>query len=444
MEYRVLRIRSISLARTVCLAAVMAMLVAVASRFPLYAVAAEGAPDGTATPQPTNRFSQFPSPPGKQIDLIRALPDGTWLELGPPAPDPKWGRGRGRAWAANLPVATSLGLAFFYGEGIHGWWDEKTGRYMDDLWAYDINANRWITVYPGTDVRHPPKLHVNKDGFPTLDSGEPIPIGTPVHNYQASTWDPKRKTFLTMEVRDVDYDKSMPSIYAFIQANKNRLNANHASPWIYDTTIDKWRRHATLTPSPETGPGDVLFYIPFMDKVFFRRHDEVWFYDPGGNSWKQVTPGGPALPFGIDAAACYDPKRQRIYIGGGDYPVATGPNAFWIYDIRNNRWIDPKPKGSPGGNRYGADSEEMHYDSASDTVLLFRHSDEQKAIYAYSPETNEWKLVADHLPKRWYAEYGVGGTAGFYDSALNAHFFYVAGDSDDDGTMYVYRYKKAK
>ncbi len=32
---------------------------------------------------------------------------------------------------------------------------------------------------------------------------------------------------------------------------------------------------------------------------------------------------------------------------------------------------------------------------------------------------------------------------GFYAPELNAHFFYIAHDSHDRGTLWVYRYKKA-
>ena len=33
------------------------------------------------------------------------LADNSWLELGMPAADPKWGRARGRAWTARMPLA---------------------------------------------------------------------------------------------------------------------------------------------------------------------------------------------------------------------------------------------------------------------------------------------------------------------------------------------------
>lgn len=33
------------------------------------------------------------------------------------------------------------------------------------------------------------------------------------------------------------------------------------------------------------------------------------------------------------------------------------------------------------------------------------------------------------------------GNFGFYDPVLNVYFYYFAGDSNDDGSMWVYRYQ---
>jgi hypothetical protein len=32
--------------------------------------------------------------------------------------------------------------------------------------------------------------------------------------------------------------------------------------------------------------------------------------------------------------------------------------------------------------------------------------------------------------------------SGFYDPVLNVHYYHLAGDSDENGTMLVYRYRK--
>jgi hypothetical protein len=41
------------------------------------------------------------------------------------------------------------------------------------------------------------------------------------------------------------------------------------------------------------------------------------------------------------------------------------------------------------------------------------------------------------------AEWPRGQVNAFYDPLLNAHFFHIAGDSDDNGVIAVYRYKRA-
>src|SRR4051794_21699685 len=88
-------------------------------------------------------LKELPSQPGPHVEKIRALGENQWLELGKPAADAKWGRARGRSWCATMPFAPKLRGAFLYGEGVHGY-AKTDGRYMDDLWVYDINSHRWI------------------------------------------------------------------------------------------------------------------------------------------------------------------------------------------------------------------------------------------------------------------------------------------------------------
>ena len=74
----------------------------------------------------------LPSKPGPHIEKIKSLADDSWLELGSPTPDPRWGRARGRSWTSEMPLAPELRGAFLYGEGQHGY-TKPDGHYMDDL-----------------------------------------------------------------------------------------------------------------------------------------------------------------------------------------------------------------------------------------------------------------------------------------------------------------------
>src|ERR1041385_336201 len=123
----------------------------------------------------------LPSAPGPLIEKIKALGDNQWLKLGVPAPDPKWGKARGRAWGAHMAYAPELNAAFFSGEGVHGY-VMPDGHYMDDVWAYDVNANRWICLYPGTDTKSV-ALKMDANGFEVNEIGQPIPIAQMGHAF---------------------------------------------------------------------------------------------------------------------------------------------------------------------------------------------------------------------------------------------------------------------
>jgi hypothetical protein len=161
-----------------------------------------------------------------------------------------------------------------------------------------------------------------------------------------------------------------------------------------------------------------------------------------------MSPKGPPPPFGIDATSCYDSKRERIFIGGGSYPSAPeGTNALWVYDLKTESWVNPKPKGAPckGSTGYATLNALLLYDPAHDKVLLVYHSyhytkEDRMGVYVYDPATNAWADEALDIPKGLRNRQVKNG---FYDPTLNAVFIHSASDSQDDGVIWVYRYKKS-
>src|SRR5262249_26166889 len=112
-------------------------------------------------------------------------------------------------------------------------------------------------------------------------------------------------------------------------------------------------------------------------------------------------------------------------------------------------WIDPQPKGAParGSTSYPTKNALMEYDPVNDVVLLVVHSSfdskkETQGVYVYDPKTNSWTTEA--LPLAEHLGASTKPKNGFYDPALNVLFLHAAGDSQDDGTIWVYRYKGAK
>src|SRR5262245_7782640 len=139
--------------------------------------------DELAAGQP---LKDLPSKPGPHVDKIGSMGDNSWLELGPPKQDPKWGKARGRSWCAAMPYAPELGGAFLFGEGVHGY-AKPEGRYMDDLWLYDVNGHRWICCYPGADTKTL-DLHLDDDGFEATRDGELLPVASQAHGYSMNTY----------------------------------------------------------------------------------------------------------------------------------------------------------------------------------------------------------------------------------------------------------------
>src|SRR5262245_40179466 len=128
---------------------------------------------GNALSQETKGpLAGLPSAAGPHLEKIRALGDNSWLELGAPAPDPQWGRACGRSWTTLMPYAPELQGAFLFGEGVHGH-TKPNGRYMDDLWFYDLRGHRWMCCYPGSDTKTL-DLKISGDGLDVNAEGEPI------------------------------------------------------------------------------------------------------------------------------------------------------------------------------------------------------------------------------------------------------------------------------
>ncbi|MGB0629143.1 MAG: hypothetical protein ACPGRZ_00480 [Alphaproteobacteria bacterium] len=378
----------------------------------------------------------LPSPAGKTVQQIRDLAPGRWLDLGRPAPDAEWGYARGRAWTAKMAYSKALGGAFLFGEGVHGWHNRANGRYMDGLWLYDVNAHRWVNLYPGTDTRRPPRLTVTRDGFEGVSADRPVPIATMVHGYQMTAWDPRRQLFHAMPNLHGYVANALPSVARFRSENKHRLNKRAASPWMFDPWNRRWHRLRTAGPSPRSGYGHVLAYLPNSDRLFHYDAKRVAYYLPDRNTWTYPAVSGPRPPFGIDPTACHDPQRDRMYIGGGSYPVAKGSNAFWIYDTKNDHWIDPAPTGSPGGNSFNTNIAVMTCETRNDRVLVFRHAQGRRGVYIFDAAKNAWRPTPVDLPDTFAPNRVVNG---FYHPELNVHLLHVSRDSEPDGRIFVFR-----
>ncbi len=404
------------------------------------ATAGEAQPAGQGA-ESKGPLASLPSKPGPHVEKIKALGDGQWLSLGKPVPDPKWGAAPGRAFTCKMAAAPDLGGAFLYGEGEHGGTTRRgdVEYYNDDLFFYDLNAHAWVCCHPGTPVKGPKLKFDPKLKCEVNDNGEPLPVAVMIHGYADTAYSSKRKLFAGLPNGSYFYwGKDLGRR----RESKNVEEMHKQGPWLYDAAGGKWElRLKSGGPKPEYG-GVLEFVQRGGQELLFRyvRDGAVWLYDLDKREWSEAKPKGPRPPWGIEPNACYDTKRNRIYMGGGQYPEAKDTNALWAYDIKDNGLIDLKARDSKL-RLYATWGAVMTYDSVNDKVVLMRSNPSgggPVGIFVYDPETNAWS-DSQPFPK----EVAWQKVNGFYSAELNAHVYHSAGDSVRDGVIHVYRLKAA-
>lgn len=391
-------------------------------------------------------LAQLPSKPGTHIEKIKALGDNEWLNLGAPAADPKWGKARGRAWGAKaLIFAPNKRGAFLFGEGVHAY-VKPDGHVMDDLWFYDINKHAWLCLYPGTNTKaftqrvKDRQLLIDENGQLIDRDKQPIPVHTLIHAWGYLAYDSDRKKFTFQAGNGLNRyflggEQLMDEGLKLLEGQMKGKKGVVFSPWFYDVASGQFERSPTTNPTPINAGGfSQLHYLPSRKQFFFAGSDTVAIFDPARNLWSDARPKGPA-PKGYDGCGCYDSRRGRIYRNDGDASKGEG---LMAYDIESNSWSHLKPTGT-GPGPANTNAAFYEYDARLDIVVAIHFQGKRAGIYIYDPQSNSW---ADPLPFPADGPRFHFAANTFFDRELNAFFCHVAGDSSDDGMMWVYRYKK--
>ena len=394
-------------------------------------------------------LAELPSKPGAHIEKIKALGDNQWLHLGVPAPDPKWGKARGSSWGAKaLILAPDLRGAFLFGEGVHAY-VKPDGHSMDDLWFYDINKHAWTCLYPGMNTKtltqrvKDKELIIDENRQLIDNEKQPIPLHTLCHAWGYLTYDSDRKKFAFLSWNTGDQipryflggEKQMDEGLKLLEEQMKGKKKAIFSPWFYDVASGKFERSPANNPTAINAGGFPQFhYLPSKKQFFAVGSDTVAIFDPAKNQWSDAKPKGPS-PKGYDACGCYDFKRNRFYRNDGDGSTGEG---LMAYDLEGNSWSHLKPTGT-APEAANTNAAFYEYDVRLDVVVAIHFKGKTTGIFVYDPKTNSW---ADPLP--FPAD---GPKFGFaantcYDRELNAYLCHVAGDSNDNGVVWVYRFKK--
>ncbi|MHC4916312.1 MAG: Kelch repeat-containing protein [Planctomycetota bacterium] len=396
----------------------------------------------------------LPSAPGAHVARINAMGDRSWLDLGAPKPDPKWGRAPGRSYNNKMGYAPDLVGAFLQGEGVHGGrgTGPRAGYYNDDVFFYDLMAHGYICIYPGTKEDRV-KFRVDEKGFCSAPDGQNLPVALAGHSYECLSYNVHTGEFMTLLIGS-PYAREIQAILPIKGKDGVRGRKNGRHPYFYSTLSGRWERRKIEGPGPSGGPGTTLRYIPDRKlTVFFnRRAKELWSYDHGTNKWDKVKPQGVMPQARQEGTTAYDSKRGRLYIFNDIQEHIPG-----VYDFRTNTFSTLKAANQPyppsGAREEGArilasTSSSAHYASVAGTVGMRlrirkkgggRGPSTNLGLAIYDPEKNAWEKEIVPLPG---AAQRKGAWNSCYSPELNVHVFHLAGDSQPNGTVVLYRHKR--
>ncbi len=397
--------------------------------------------------KPAGPLAGLPSAPGPHLQKITALGEGEWLNLGKPAPDPKWGQGRGRSWSHKMAYAPEYRGAFLCGAGPHAF--IKPDGHYDDIFFYNLNAHAWIAIFPGVDTRtfgedcKAGRLKVNDDGQLCDQDGHVVPLAARSHSGQTHTYDPDSHRWIYNGCAtggiDPDWWSAKAAWYTSgLEFIKGKPDKVAHQPLYFDTISGRFARPVGTKPARGGGArGEVTFYLPTRKAIWAYSSDQgQQIGDPATGQWK-VTKKPKGAPGGGDYGACYDSKRHRIYLSTGGKPTANEGHVY-IYDVATDSWSNPPNKGDalelPSTN-VGV----LNYDMVADRVVIFCGKEH---VAAWNPESGEWTpkiAMPAAFPGVSYPSYH-----GFYSPDVNAHLVYVASDGGDNGTVWVYRHKRER
>ncbi|MBL8025106.1 MAG: T9SS type A sorting domain-containing protein [Fibrobacteres bacterium] len=387
-----------------------------------------------------NPLAGLPSAQGSHIDSIKAMPDNGWLSLGAPAGDPKWGRAYGCAWGGrSIVTAPEIRGAFRTGEGFHAG-VKSNGFGQDDYWFYDINSNKWICIYPGTNIKgfndsvKAGALKADSLGRAVDRTGQPIPGHQFIHAWGGLSYDTDLRKFIMMTGGSFGtyfmpgYPADSEGI-ALLTAQGMNKSGPIFSPWAYNTSTGRFERELATNGHAATGGFSSSFYVSSLKEYFVGGAEGVSFFNPVTRTWRNVANPG-AGPTGYDFSGCVDTKRGRVYLG-------QTPGNFLYFDLATGKWTKIE---NPMGYTFNFSSNyaSVDYDTINDVILVFDFTT-TKSIYVFDPSSNQWVDVIP-FPASFKSVMRYTNCA-FYDPVLGVFFIYSAGDSQDDGLMWVYKFR---
>ena len=266
------------------------------------------------------------------------------------------------------------------GHRLVGFGGRVPGGELNDVWALDLNAMRWLNLTP--------------------DSG---PAPTPRWSHNA-VYDPAGQRMLVWSGR--------------------RGGTFYNDVWAFDLNEHTWTELVASNPIPNMRYGTAAVFDPLAGHLMTfagftdeGRFDDTWRFDPGSARWRQLSPASnPGLR--CLHSASYDSRAHRMLIYGGQRG-SSRLGDLWALDLSAGEWVELKPASPPPGRTFAASV----YDAIGHRFVLFGGDTggaKSNEAWAFDLEQTTWNPVV----ARGTAPAARSGAAAVYIESENRALFF--------------------
>lgn len=290
----------------------------------------------------------------------------TWVDL-TPASGPMPGV---RAYASAVLDTQNRRMIIFAGQGA---------SFLNDIWAFDLATHTWEDLTPSEG---------------SMPSGRRTPgsIYDPVEN-RMITWAGQGGGTFFNDVWEFDLDTN----------TWTQFTPTGGPPNI--------RYGIAVTRDPLTG--DLVTFAGFTN---MGRFDDVWRFDPVGDTWTDVSPVSGPIERCLHSAS-YDAVGHRMIMYGGQNAGALGD--LWALDLHTDTWEELTPASGPDGRFFATHV----YDSADRRAVVFGGSTNggmSDELWVFDLWTEAWT----ELFPSGTAPSARDGAAGVYDADADRLVFF--------------------
>ncbi len=255
----------------------------------------------------------------------------------------------------DAPVARSNAAAIYDGQNhrmiVFG--GEASSGHLNDVWSFDLNANRWLEITPSAGQA-------------------PAPRRTPNVVY-----DPERHRMIIWSGQGASFFNDV---------------------WAFDLIGETWTEFEPPGPKPNIRYGAASIFDPLARSlVTFAgftnegRFDDTWRFDVENGAWMEVSPSEGSPGKRCLHSASYDIQGHRMIMYGGQRTGALGD--LWAFDLGSETWTELTPEDRPEGRFFVANV----YDAQSRRVIVFGGnrgaSGKTNELWAYDLSANTWQKI---------------------------------------------------